>query len=80
MYYYNKFTQFIFYAKLYLKETAMAKKAEVKIFDNSNGNEEWEQEKVLTYEPMWELAYGANKQQAAALFKTEGMALWRFHN
>ncbi|MBR6098495.1 hypothetical protein IKP85_01985 [bacterium] len=58
----------------------MAKKAEVKIFDNSNGNEEWEQEKVLTYEPMWELAYGANKQQAAALFKTEGMADYEILN
>lgn len=52
----------------------MAVRADVKIYDNLNEMRTWELSKEQAFEPMWEITYGENQQQAAAVFKTDGMA------
>lgn len=52
----------------------MTQKIEFKLYDNMNRDGKWELEKQQTFKTMWELAYGANKQQSAGLYKTDGMA------
>ena len=52
----------------------MAIRADVKIYDNLNEMRTWELWKKQSFEPMWDLTYGENQQQAAAVFKTDEMA------
>lgn len=52
----------------------MSVRAEVKIYDNINETREWTLGKEFHFDPLWDLLYGENPQQAAVLLKTEGMA------
>ena len=47
----------------------MAKRAEVKIYDNLNDNFSWELENTYTYEQMWDIQHGENPQQKAVIYK-----------
>ena len=52
----------------------MAKRAEVKIFDNLNEDTKWELEHEISYEPLWDIRHGENPQQKAGILQTDGMA------
>ncbi len=52
----------------------MSKRVELRVFDNSNDSENFELQSERVFEPMWDLKYGENPQQAAMAFKTDGMA------
>ena len=52
----------------------MAKRAEIKVYDNLNEMREWELECDLKFTQMWDMLYGENHQQAAGIFKTDNMA------
>ena len=52
----------------------MAKKAEIKIYDNLNETRSWELEHEISCDTMWDMLYGENRHQRAGILKTEGMA------
>lgn len=52
----------------------MAKKIKLEVFDNNNESGEFQREKEVVLESLWNLQYGENSQQQAMIFKSEGMA------
>ena len=52
----------------------MAKRAEIKIYDNLNEDSAWNLEQEISYEPLWDIRHGENPQQKAGVLQTEGMA------
>lgn len=52
----------------------MAKKAELKIYNDYNYENTWELEQELSLETLWDLQEGENPQQKAGVFKSEHMA------
>ena len=52
----------------------MAKRAEVKIYNNDNPFQNWELEEEFIYEQLWDLEYGENPQQEAGIYKSKDFA------
>lgn len=52
----------------------MAKRAEIKIYDNINEDLAWQLENEIIYEPMWSLEHGENPQQKATIYKSKDLA------
>ena len=52
----------------------MAKRAEIKIYDNINEDLSWELENEFVYEQMWSLEHGEIPQQQAAIYRSKELA------
>ncbi len=52
----------------------MAKKVEIKVYDNLNELRTWNLEHEKEYTTLWDMVYGENPQQPAGVMKFDGMA------